>query len=70
MAKVALVTGGTGGIGRQLNKRLVQDGYVVVAADMAVEANDNGAQAEDQPDGVFLHQIEVMDQASVDACIA
>ena len=70
MAKVALVTGGTGGIGRQLNKRLVQDGYVVVAADMAVEANDNGAQAGDQPDGVFLHQIEVMDQASVDACIA
>ncbi len=70
MAKVALVTGGTGGIGRRINERLVQDGYAVVAADMAVEASDNGKPAGDQPAGVTLHRIDVMDQTSVDACIA
>lgn len=69
MTKVALVTGGTGGIGRQINKRLVRDGYIVVAADMAVDADDNGKPAGDQPNGVVLHQINVMEQASVDSCI-
>jgi 3-oxoacyl-[acyl-carrier protein] reductase len=70
MAKIALVTGGTGGIGRELNKRLVRDGYLVVAADMAVDPSSNGAAADDQPDGVVLHHINVMDQESVDACVA
>lgn len=70
MTKVALVTGGTGGIGRELNKRLVSDGYVVVAADMAIDSNHNGGPAVDQPDGVFLHHVNVMDQDTVDACIA
>jgi 3-oxoacyl-[acyl-carrier protein] reductase len=70
MTRVALVTGGTGGIGRQINRRLAEDGYKVVAADMAVETGDNGKPAPDQPDGVIVHQIDVMDQSSVDACIA
>ena len=69
MTKVALVTGGTGGIGRADQQAPGADGYIVVAADMAVDADDNGKPAGDQPDGVVLHQIDVMDQASVDACI-
>lgn len=67
---VALVTGGTGGIGREINARLVAGGYTVVAADMAVDAAENGTAAPDQPEGVLLHGIEVRDGASVDACVA
>lgn len=70
MARVALVTGGTGGIGRELNKRLVKDGYIVVAADMTVDPSDNSQPAPDQPEGIYLHQVDVMNQHSVDTCIA
>ena len=38
MTEIALVTGGTGGIGRAICRRLVQAGYAVVAGDVSVES--------------------------------
>jgi len=66
---VALVTGGTGGIGGEINKRLVAAGYIVVAADMNVPPEESGRQASNQPKGVSLFRMDVRDAKSVDACI-
>lgn len=35
MTDVAIVTGGAGGIGQAINRRLVEVGYTVVAGDLA-----------------------------------
>lgn len=67
---VALVTGGTGGIGREINKRLVEAGYIVVAADMNVPPEASQRPAEDQPAGVWLYRMDVRSGEETDACIA
>lgn len=69
-AKVALVTGGTGGIGGEINRRFIDAGYVVVAADVAVTAAQAGKPAEGQPDGVLAYPMDVRDGASVDDCVS
>ncbi|MEM8949835.1 MAG: glucose 1-dehydrogenase [Pseudomonadota bacterium] len=60
--KVALVTGGRGGIGRAICERFVREGAVVVAADLSeagsMDAFDNVA------DGHFA-KLDVTDEASV-----
>ncbi len=68
--KVAIVTGGVGGIGREINKRLVAAGYLVVAGDMSVTIDETGKAAVGQPEGVFAFQVDVRDSASVDAYVA
>jgi len=70
LKNVALVTGGTGGIGREINKRFIDAGYIVVAADMNVPPDDSSRQAADQPKGVFLYRMDVRNSKDVDACIA
>ncbi|MFT3730667.1 MAG: SDR family oxidoreductase [Hyphomicrobium sp.] len=67
--KVALVTGGTGGIGREINRRFVDAGYVVVAADMNVPPELSAKPAEDQPKGVWLYAMDVRDGGQVDSCV-
>jgi len=67
---VALVTGGTGGIGSEINKRLIEAGYLVVAADMTVTPEQSKARAAGQPEGVAAYRLDVRDAESVDACIA
>lgn len=67
---VALVTGGTGGIGREINKRFVDAGYIVVAADMNVPIALSERPATDQPEGVWLYRADVRDGGAVDACVA
>ena len=69
MAKIALVTGGTGGIGREICKRLALDGYTAVAGDMAVDPADNGIPANDIGESVLLHQIDVTSGDSVASCL-
>ncbi|ROS38447.1 SDR family NAD(P)-dependent oxidoreductase [Amycolatopsis thermoflava] len=59
---VALVTGGTGGVGAAVVARLVEDGYHVFAAGRSAEPGRDGS--------VTRHRIDVRDPASVDAAIA
>jgi 3-oxoacyl-[acyl-carrier protein] reductase len=63
---VAIVTGGAGGIGQAINRRLTAAGYTVVAGDLA------DMLAKDDPSGENIHPVEmdVRDQASVDAAVA
>jgi len=64
MADVAVVTGGTGGIGRAICDRLVESGYAVLAGDLAVDRPPMG------PDraasgGVLDHPLDVTSSYSV-----
>ncbi|WP_425417664.1 SDR family NAD(P)-dependent oxidoreductase [Oricola indica] len=68
--KTALVTGGAGGIGSAINGRLVDQGYSVVAADLAIDSNLNGQTGQTGDIKVFLHHLDVQDPESVDTCVA
>jgi NAD(P)-dependent dehydrogenase (short-subunit alcohol dehydrogenase family) len=62
---VAVVTGGAGGIGQAINRRLVADGWHVAAGDLA------GALREHDPSGdaITAVELDVTDRASVGAAI-
>ena len=64
MSKVALVTGGTRGIGRAISERLVKDGYTV-AANYA--GNTEAAQACAAEIGVKVFKFDVGDYAACEA---
>lgn len=63
--KVALVTGGRGGIGRAIVARFLKEGAQVYAADLS----DNGSLSESGEQGVFL-RLDVSDEAEVQAAMA
>ena len=65
-----LVTGGAGGIGREICVRLERDGYRVVMADASIPAEANGQPAERFGERVIRHQLDIRDPASVEICIA
>lgn len=67
--RVVLVTGGMGGIGAQICKRLSRDGYRIVAADTTIATSDNGAPAPEIAPHTFTHYIDIRDADSVAACI-
>ncbi|WP_338365806.1 SDR family oxidoreductase [uncultured Pseudoalteromonas sp.] len=58
MSKVAIVTGGTKGIGLAVVKRFIENGYTVHNLD--IEYSDQG----------FFHQCDVSNVSAVKACIA
>lgn len=62
---VALVTGGAGGIGQAINRRLVDDGWRVAAGDLAEALRDRDPSA----DSITPVQLDVTDRASVTAAI-
>jgi NAD(P)-dependent dehydrogenase (short-subunit alcohol dehydrogenase family) len=65
---VAIVTGGAGGIGQAINRRLAQAGYTVVAGDLADALRTDDPASDDGP--VVAAELDVRDQASVDAAVA
>lgn len=58
MSKVALITGGTRGIGRAISEAFLQQGYRVAAV---YAANDEAAQAFHQETGIPVYQWDVSD---------
>ncbi|WP_158592119.1 SDR family NAD(P)-dependent oxidoreductase [Pseudomonas cavernicola] len=67
---IAIVTGGTGGIGREINARLVEAGYIVVAGDMMVPREESRKPAADQPEGVITYSVDIRDTESVEEYVA
>lgn len=61
MARVALVTGGTRGIGAAIAKRLKEDGHTVVVCDVV----DEQLQKFTEETGIPAYKIDVSDYASV-----
>lgn len=59
--KVALVTGGRGGIGRAICDRFVREGATVFAADLS----EGGSMATESGDGGAFVKLDVTDEASV-----
>ena len=68
-ANVVLVTGGTGGIGTQICRRLVADGYAVVAADAGLPAEARALPLPEIAEGVTGCHVDIRDAGSVAACI-
>lgn len=68
--RIAFVTGGQGGIGRAINRRLVADGFVVVSADITVDPGRNGQPDSDQPDQVIVHHLDVTSMESVTTAVS
>lgn len=68
MTDVAIVTGGAGGIGRAINRRLAREGYTVVAGDLAEAIAKDDPASDEGP--IVAAEMDVRDQASVDAAVA
>lgn len=64
--KVALVTGGRGGIGRAIVARFLREGATVYAADLTPK----GSLAEHDDDGSIFVAVNVADEAAVKAAMA
>jgi 3-oxoacyl-[acyl-carrier protein] reductase len=69
--RVAMVTGGAGGIGTATARRLARDGVLVVIADIDPAAADRACAAlSDEGLGVEPQALDVTDSGAVDAVIA
>ena len=60
-ARVALVTGGQGGIGKAINQRLLDAGYIVLSGDVTVAPTRNGTKEAE----VYVHHLDVTSLESV-----
>lgn len=71
MIKVAIVTGGEGGIGKAIDNRLSQAGYSVISGDTVVDPANNGEKHNDAPGPgeVRRWQMDVTSMESVEAAV-
>lgn len=71
MSRVAIVTGGAGGIGAPLCRALSEDGYSVVVADFAADAGQElAAELAGKSDRAFFHKIDVRDKTHAERLVA
>lgn len=68
--KVAIVTGGGGGVGRAAVRRFAEEGACVIVAEMDEAAGAASAQAAQAPDRVHFVRLDAGDEASWRALIA
>lgn len=68
MTDVAIVTGATGGIGRAINRRLVEAGYAVLAGDIGVPKRLHGKPDPETKDGTVV--LQTLDVTSTRSCKA
>jgi 3-oxoacyl-[acyl-carrier protein] reductase len=68
LTDVALVTGGTGGIGRAICSRLAKEGWAVMAGDVAVTSAEEPREV--GPGTVVDYPMDVTDGESVDRAVA
>ncbi len=64
-ANVALVTGGQGGIGKAINRRLLDAGYIVLSGDVTVAPTRNGTKEAD----TNVQHLDVTSLESVEAAV-
>jgi 3-oxoacyl-[acyl-carrier protein] reductase len=67
---VALVTGGQGGIGQAINRRLVEAGYTVVSGDVTVDRARSGRRDGSMDGEVLLQRLDVTSAESVREAVA
>ena len=65
--KVAIITGGAGGIGRATAQLFVQEGGRVVLADLDVERGE--AEAAKLGDAAVFHKTDVSQEADIEAVV-
>ncbi len=67
-ASVALVTGGQGGIGRAINRRLLDAGYIVLSGDTSIDPARNGTREAGEAE-IYLHHLDVTSLESVQEAV-
>ena len=68
--KVAIVTGGSRGIGRAIAQALAREGAIVVVCSRSLEANKKTAeQIEAEGGSAYPYQVDVTDTESVSALV-
>ncbi|OOV87153.1 SDR family NAD(P)-dependent oxidoreductase [Oceanospirillum linum] len=68
-SKVALVTGGGQGIGRAICRGLLNQGMIVICADIDLEAADETASLYQDLGTIKAHSLDVSDEPVVQGCI-
>ncbi len=68
--RVALVTGGAQGIGKGIARRLLEDGYAVIIADVDAEAGAETVAEYSSLGSIAFVATDVADESSVQRCLA
>lgn len=70
MIGVAIVTGGEGGIGRAINRRLIVAGYTVISGDITVRRDGEGWADREPKSRLYRQHLDVTDAGSAERTAA
>jgi len=68
--KVAIVTGAASGIGAATAERFAAEGAKVAGFDIAKPADEAWQSIEEKAEGALFHEVDVRDEASIEAAVA